>query len=141
MESHRPPWTLGAAALGLMLCGLTAVDSSLRPTSRFVAPLSFPSAVQLGDSGLAQRFGWPVEASEPEVRVWAQLPRIGPVLAGRLVALAERGVLRSPADLLQVRGIGFKMASQLEAWVRWPEAAAVETPSESHGDKRSEGMD
>jgi hypothetical protein len=105
-----------------MLCGLAVAEALLLAEPAFVIPLDFPSAQDLGDPSLAQHLGWPILASQTDPKIWAQLPGVGPVLAGRLAALAERGDLRSREDLLQVRGIGIKMADRLEPWIQWPQS-------------------
>jgi hypothetical protein len=130
MDHHRPPWTLGAAVLGLILCLFCAATSSRTPASQFQAPLDFPQAGGFDSPRTAQRFGWPISSTESDPRVWAQLRGVGPVLARRLARLGAQGTLLTPRDLLQVRGIGIKMASRLEAWVLWPPAAQtdVEAP-------------
>ena len=49
-----------------------------------------------------------------------RLPRIGPVLAARIVAWREtHGPLRSSADLQKVRGIGANTAARLAPLVRF----------------------
>jgi len=119
METNRPAWTLGAASLGLILCGVSALGAPGPADRGIEPPLRFPCRTDLADSGLAQRFGWAIPATETDPTVWAQLRGVGPVLAGRIADRAALGFLRSPADLLQVRGIGIKMAHRLEPWVLW----------------------
>ena len=126
MDHHRPPWTLGAAVLGLILCAFCAATSPGTPASRFQAPLDFPRVETFESPRLAQRFGWPISPTESDPRVWAQLRGVGPVLARRLARLGAQGRLLTPRDLLQVRGIGIKMAGRLEAWVLWPSASRTD---------------
>jgi hypothetical protein len=83
----------------------------------------FPARDHFEDRAVAVQFGWSISPSEPEPRVWAVLPGVGRVLGTRLARAAALGRLRSPRDLLRVRGIGFKMAAQIEPWVEWPEGA------------------
>lgn len=120
MDTDRPSWTLGAAFLGLILCGITALGAPSQSTHKIDPPIDFPGRQDFADSGLAQRFGWSISAGEEDAAAWAQLRGVGPILAGRIAELAALGQLRSPRDLLRVRGIGIKMASRLEPWILWP---------------------
>jgi predicted flap endonuclease-1-like 5' DNA nuclease len=58
------------------------------------------------------------------------LPRVGPVLAGRIAAARMRGVVfRTPADLEIVKGIGPAMSARLAPLVVFaPDSAAVALP-------------
>ena len=64
-------------------------------------------------------FGGLVEAWEADPAVWLELSGVGPTLSGRLAAAASRGELRRPDDLLQVPGIGVRMAAMLAPSIRW----------------------
>lgn len=139
MDPYRPPWTLGAAALGLILCMFCAATSGGTSASRFQAPLDFPQAETFESPRMGQRFGWPISPTESDPRVWAQLRGVGPVLARRLARLAAQGRLLTPQDLLQVRGIGIKMASRLEAWVLWP--SSPRTDSEASPETSRKGTE
>ena len=55
------------------------------------------------------------QATESEI---ARLPRIGPVLAQRIVAYRlEHGSFQSTTDLLKVKGIGKKTLVRIEAYL------------------------
>jgi len=60
---------------------------------------------------------------------WDRLPGIGPVLAEAIVARRDTGGIRSPEDLLAVRGIGPRTLEKLSPWVRWPPAPPAGGPS------------
>ena len=137
MESHRPPWTLGAAFLGLILCGITVLGASRQASHGSDLPLEFPGRQDFANSRSAQRFGWSISAGEADPAAWAQLRGVGPVLSGRIAHHAALGLLRSPEDLLRVRGIGIKMASRLEPWVLW----SAEGPPSPVCCVRQEGSD
>jgi len=136
MESNRPPWTVGASLLGLILAGITAAASG-SPSPEVRPPFDFPGREDFADPGSAQRFGWSISASETDPAVWAQLRGVGPVLARRIADRAALGLLRSPQDLLRVRGIGIKMASRVEPWIFWHR----EGPRRPVGTARREGDD
>ena len=59
-----------------------------------------------------------VNVNTAEAAQLAYLPRIGPALAERIVAFRkENGELKSPGDLILVRGIGEKTFKNLEPFV------------------------
>ena len=125
MDTDRPAWPVGAALLGILLLGLLGLgrlDSGA--SDRSSSPhIMFPEREHFVDRTAAVQFGWSISPRESEPKVWAVLPGVGKVLAGRLARQGALGTLRSPPDLLRVRGIGFKMAAQIEPWVEWPEDA------------------
>ena len=111
---------MGAALLGILLLGLGGLLSLA--SDRSSSPhILFPVREHLVERTAAVQFGWSISSRESEPRVWAVVPGVGKVLAVRLAREGALGTLRSPADLLRVRGIGFKMAAQIEPWVEWPE--------------------
>jgi competence protein ComEA len=63
-----------------------------------------------------------VDANTAPPQVITALPRIGPVLAGRIVAARRERPFRSLADLdARVRGIGPATAAALGPFLRFPE--------------------
>ena len=128
MGGRRPARPLGGAFLGLTMSGAVLVaalaGSNTRPCPEFPSPSSLSSPRS------AALLGWPMARDEPDPAVWATLPGVGPVRASRLAELAVAGKLRSPADLLQVRGIGIKMAARIAPWIRWPAAKDGPTGTE-----------
>lgn len=62
----------------------------------------------------------PLAINSADVRELQRLPRVGPVLAQRIVDWRqEHGPFRSPSDLQRVRGIGRNTAAQLAPLVRF----------------------
>lgn len=61
------------------------------------------------------------------------LPRVGPVLAGRIAAARREGVVfRSAADLRQVKGIGPRLAALVDSLVDYgPPPGATGNPGKS----------
>jgi len=103
---------LGGAILALTLVVPLLLGGGAEPSS--TDPLLRPQ-----DDIVAVSLGWPVSPTCADVRVWEGLPGIGPVRAARLADAASRGQLRGPVDLLQVPGIGIKMATLLVPRVEW----------------------
>ena len=100
---------LGLLSLASLLCAalvLTApkAERPQPPPTVDRLTVSVPEQVVLG---------WPVPAGCPDPEAWEALPGIGPALGGRLARAAATGQLTSSADLLQVHGIGTKMAATL----------------------------
>ncbi|MEE2829907.1 MAG: hypothetical protein VX498_12020 [Myxococcota bacterium] len=120
MGGSRSSWTLGGASLGLSMSGVVLVTAWLGSSQPPVP--DFPVPAELPSSHSAVLLGWPVACDEPDPAVWAALSGVGPVRGAALAELAVAGKLRSPTDLLRVRGIGIKMAAQIAPWVRWPSA-------------------
>ena len=113
---------MGAALLGILLVGLGGLQ--LGSSEGSSSPhIMFPLREHFVDRTAAVQFGWSISPRESEPKVWSVLPGVGKVLSGRLARQGALGTLRSPPDLLRVRGIGFKMAAQIEPWVEWPEDA------------------
>lgn len=59
------------------------------------------------------------DANAATATQWELLPRVGPVLAARLVG----GRYDRPEDLLAVKGVGPKTLNELRPWLRFPAAA------------------
>ncbi len=120
MERDRPDTTLGAFLLAVILVAIALLPSLVAaPVERLEElPTSAPAGV---DPRTAAAFGWPISPSESDPRVWEELDRVGPVLAGRLARAAEAGLLARPAGLLQVEGIGATMAARLGPQIGWKE--------------------
>lgn len=81
------------------------------------APLSIPATTPLGEQKQRLLSGKINinQATESEI---ARLPRIGPVLAQRIVAYRlEHGSFQSTGDLLKVKGIGKKTLVKIEAYL------------------------
>lgn len=92
---------------------------SLSPTPAFTRPHT-----PLPDSGAAQprlpTVTEPLAINEASVRELQTLPRVGPVLAERIVAWRQaNGPFRSLRDLRRVQGIGARTAAQLAPLVRF----------------------
>lgn len=83
-----------------------------------------PPQTPLPDSGAAQprlaTVTEPLAINEASVRELQTLPRVGPVLAERIVAWRQaNGPFRSLRDLRRVQGIGARTAAQLALLVRF----------------------
>lgn len=119
MDCDRRDPALGSLALALVLIAVVGLGVAIGrggpdplPLDPRVAPAGAPPAT-------AAALGWPVRSDEPDPEVWEQLDGVGPALAGRLAAAAAEGALRKPEDLLQVRGIGARMADDLAPSIEW----------------------
>lgn len=80
-----------------------------------------PAATSSPDSSVAQPAATtPVAINSADVRELQRLPRVGPVLAARIVAWRQaHGPFRSLNDLQRVQGIGRNTAAQLAPLVRF----------------------
>ena len=82
---------------------------------RTIAPKQFTTSPP--DTGVAAT---PIAINEASARELQALPRVGPVLAARIVAWRqEHGPFRSLADLKRVQGIGARTAERLAPLVRF----------------------
>jgi hypothetical protein len=101
-------------ALGLLMLAVGLCAALVLSAPGTEPPQPPPRGDQLTISA-AERviLGWPVPADCPDPEAWEALPGIGPALGGRLAEAAASGLLTSPEDLLQVHGIGTKMAAAL----------------------------
>ncbi len=119
MDRDRRDAALGALALALVLI-LSAGVGRLASVPR-VAPTSLDaSAPPVGTSRCtAAALGWPVRSDEADPCPWEQLDGVGSTLGARLAGAASQGALRAPEDLLQVRGIGARMAADLAPHITW----------------------
>ena len=86
-------------------------------------PPSVPADLPARPPGVAAvALGWPISAECGDPAAWEALPRIGPARAAALAEHAAGGHLRAPPDLLQVPGIGIKMAALVAPRVAWTTA-------------------
>lgn len=98
------------------LTASVAADSVRRTADRLVGP-----TVTATDSAAHEPRGdAPLAINSADVRELQRLPRVGPVLAQRIVAWRQaHGPFRSMSDLQRVRGIGRNTAAQLAPLVRF----------------------
>ncbi|MCO4768785.1 MAG: hypothetical protein KDA24_02060 [Deltaproteobacteria bacterium] len=115
---------MGATVLGLILA-----VGILLPSERVTAGFEPPD--QPDSIADAVAIGWQIPATCADPLAWEALPAVGPSRAAVLSRAAADGALRSPSDLLQVPGIGIKMAALLTPRIRFPSAErAVGGPDE-----------
>lgn len=119
MVHGRRQGALGPLALALVLTLASGAGFLLKRSGRQPVALQPAGPPAAGGPVAAAALGWRVDSAEPDPRVWEALPGVGPALAGRLAAAAAEGELEEPADLLRVRGIGARMAADLEPRIRW----------------------
>lgn len=113
-----------ASAVGGLFLALIVAAVVLWP--RPEPPLELPTPP--ADPVLAAGLGWPVPHDCGDPAAWRALDGIGPARAARLAEAAAAGRLRAPADLLQVPGIGSKLAARLEPRIAWPPDPEDERP-------------
>jgi hypothetical protein len=104
-------------ALGGLVLAVLIVACAQIGTPAPSRPGDAPPARPSGAAAVA--LGWPIASDCAEARLWEALPAVGPQRAAALAAAAKAGVLRDPADLLRVPGIGIKMATALAPRVAW----------------------
>lgn len=81
------------------------------------APLSTPAATVL-EKQKQRLLSGKININQAMESEIARLPRIGPVLAQRIVAYRlEHGPFQSTGDLLKVKGIGKKTLTKIEAYL------------------------
>lgn len=109
MDRDRRVDALGLLTLAIILCAGLALGAPVSEPPQAL-PVLDPNTLSATDRVL---LGGAIPANCGEPGAWEALPGIGPALGGRLARAAEAGRLLSPADLLQVHGIGTKMAATL----------------------------
>ncbi len=91
---------------------IRAATASSRPAQR-----NNPRALQTSSVGAAAP-GVPVHLNRATEAELQELPGVGPVMAGRIVALRnKRGGFVDPKELMDVQGIGAKTFARLAPWV------------------------
>lgn len=125
-------WFLSLCLLGRCLDGFDlpfvarpTLDSApaARPARRdttVTAPQPPPSRQPPPVAGSAPDTLMPIAINHASVHELQRLPRVGPVLAARIVAERQaRGPFRSAADLQRVPGIGARTAARLAPLLRF----------------------
>ena len=77
---------------------------------------ALPAAPWDGGDRPAAAVAYRLDPAAARAAEWELLPRVGPVLAGRLAGHP----FARPADLLAVRGVGPKTLDGLTPWLRFP---------------------
>lgn len=120
----------GGAALLLLLALAGAVVDRRAPAWLREDPIARPfgqGAPGDADAGIQEEDAEPLppmpvqldRATEAEL---VRLPGIGPVTAGRILALRDSlGTIRRAEELLAVKGIGPKKLEQIRPWLSWPD--------------------
>ncbi len=106
------------AAAGILLASFAALAAAQRSL-----PVDAPGAV------VEPLDGWTVDLNSASTVELALLPRVGPTLAGRIVASrGSDGPFRSVDDLERVTGIGPVTLQRLRRWACTAEAPAAAEP-------------
>lgn len=105
-------------ALGGLVLGIAVLCIVLAPL-REHGGIDTKSLTRPDDPVTAAALGWPVLSTCGDPAVWRSLPAIGATRGQRLAEAASRGAFQGQGDLLQVPGIGIKMAALLAPRVSW----------------------
>jgi hypothetical protein len=112
MDAGRDEAALGALLLAVVLILPVALPEARARAAG--APALAPLQADAPPAGAgplqAAAMGWPVACDESDPNVWERLDGVGPALGGRLARAAADGAIQAPSDLLQVHGIGVRMA-------------------------------
>ncbi len=95
-----------------------------------------PVATAHQASARTRRLAGAININEANAEAWQLLPRIGPVMAARIVDTRERRRFRRVTDLMRVKGIGRKTFARIKRFLalEGPTTLRWETIEGGHAD-------